>query len=37
MISEKTYFINGLPALYQALKKEGREKEIENILRTFLQ
>ena len=30
------YFINSLPTLYELLKKEGREKEIEEAVKTLL-
>jgi hypothetical protein len=33
---EHTYFVNGIPALYEALKKAGREKEAKELVRNFL-
>jgi len=36
MSRERTYFINGLPALYEAWKKAGREEEGKKILENFL-
>jgi hypothetical protein len=33
---ERTYFVNGIPALCEALKKAGREKEAKELVRNFL-
>ncbi|MDH5460989.1 MAG: hypothetical protein OEX09_02015 [Candidatus Bathyarchaeota archaeon] len=33
---EHTYFVNGIPALYEALKKAGREEEAKELVRNFL-
>jgi len=33
---EHTYFVNGIPALYDALKRAGREKEAKELVRNFL-
>lgn len=35
-MSERTYFINGIPTLYEALKKAGREKEATALVKNFL-
>jgi hypothetical protein len=35
-LTERTVFINGLPALYEALTKAGREAEAKKILKDFL-
>jgi hypothetical protein len=35
-MSERTVFINGIPALYDALKKAGREEEARKLVKDFL-
>ena len=35
-MSGNTYFVNGIPALCEALKKAGREKEAQAIVKQFL-
>jgi hypothetical protein len=36
MSTDRTFFVNGIPALYDALKKAGREKEGKKIVEDFL-
>jgi hypothetical protein len=36
-MAERTFFINGIPALYEALKRAGREKEAQDLITNFLQ
>jgi len=33
---EHTYFVNGIPALCEALKKAGRDEEAQNLVKQFL-
>jgi hypothetical protein len=35
-LTERTVFVNGIPALYDALKKVGREEEAKTIMKDFL-
>jgi len=35
-MAERTFFINGIPALYEALKRAGREKEAQDLIENFL-
>ena len=35
-MSERTFFINGVPSLYEALKKAGGEEEAKKLLKDYL-